>query len=122
MLQLYVFGIPQHVEQVARREVADSALSIIVGPAGRRSSAKIFEGEAAFVYALEKYVFRILIVLHVVLLVGNCEVVDPLRYRMIRILHFYSERSNRWMPCVSGPHHVAKVGIGQADMRDVVQE
>ena|SRR5438034_7971421 len=83
VLQLHVLRIPQHVQKMPGREITDPPFSIIVGPAGGGGCALLLESETVLVYALEKDIFRIFVVIHVVLLVGDGEVAHALGDRMI---------------------------------------
>src|SRR3982074_458196 len=107
---------------MAGREVAYPAFAIIVGPTRWSGGPQLSEVEAILIYGLEEDGLLILVVLHIVLLVGDGEVVDALGYGMIRILHLDLERADSWMSGISGAEDMAKVGIGQPHVGDIMEE
>src|ERR1035438_10159582 len=85
VLQLDVLRIPQIGEHVARRHIADATLTVVVRPASRSRGAVALISETVFVHGLQEEKLGVLVVAHVVLLVGDHEVPDALRNRMIGI-------------------------------------
>src|ERR1039457_1896802 len=71
VLQLDVLRIPQIGEHVARRHIADPALTIVVRPASRSRGAVVLISKSVFVHGLQEEELGVLVVNHVVLLVGD---------------------------------------------------
>ena len=122
VLQLDVLRIPKIAEHMAGRHVADAALAVIVGPAARSRGAVALISETFFVHGLEEKELGVLVVSHVVLLVGDYEILDALRDGVIGIRHLHFEGPDGRMSGVGRAQDVAEVRVGQADMGGIVQE
>ena len=74
--------------------------------------AKIPEGKSFFIHTFKENLFRILIIRHIVLLVGDREVAHAFGDRMIRILHLHPEGTDRRVASIGGAEDIPEVGIG----------
>src|SRR6185295_10886315 len=99
-----------------------AAFSVVIRPASRSRRAVALVSETVFVHGLEEEELGVLVVGHIVLLVGDDEVVDALSYGVIGIGYLHFESSDGRMPGVGRAQNVTEVGVGEANVSGIVQE
>ena len=121
-MQLDVLRIPQIAEHMAGRHVADPTLTVVVRPTSRSGGAVALISQPLFIDSLKEEELGVLVIGHVMLLIRDHEIFDTLRDGMIGVRHLYSKGPDGRMAGVGRSQNMAKIRIGQSDVRGVVQE
>ena len=117
--------IPQHADHVAGRHETDASLAVAVGPDRLRRIAAparlIGVLQPILIHASGQHVLRVLVIGHIVLLVGNHEIVNAPGNRMVPIDDLHLERPDGRMAGVDRAFDLPVVLVHQRRLAVVVK-
>src|SRR5262249_53093565 len=123
-LHFFVLGIPQDGDHVSGGQKADSPSAIVVSPGClgsiAASAGQVRILEPIFVDAPGQHEFRVLIVRHEVLFVGDHEVANASRNGVIRMDDLHLEGPDLGMPRIDGALDIPIVLVRERHVATVV--
>src|ERR1700735_5221561 len=104
LLNFQILRIPHRVDGMADCGEYHPALAEVVGPAGDRPGAQVFELQAIDILRLEDDVLWILVVSHVMLLIVHHERTDACRDRMLVLRSTHLKGPQRGVTDIRSAH------------------